>query len=62
MSDSVNDGLKIFAFVLAVGMILGGIAMVLSKDWITKVEGWILAPTLIVSGVAIIIELIKSGA
>jgi hypothetical protein len=41
-------------------MILGGVSMATSEDWMDKIESLILAPSLIAGGVAIIVAVLKS--
>jgi len=58
MAD-IDEGLRVLAF--AVGLVLIGIGlkMVFADDIITKIEGILIAPTLIVGGVYIIIEVVR---
>jgi len=61
MSGSEGSTIRLIALLIAVGLILAGLAMLFSEDWMTKLEGIVAMPTLVGSGVAIIIALIKSG-
>jgi hypothetical protein len=58
MDEKAQEWVAGVALLIAVVMILAGMAMIFSEDWITKIEGLIAAPALIGGGVAIIVALV----
>jgi hypothetical protein len=52
---------RIFALLIAVGMLLWAGSIIGSEDWYKRIEGLLLAPALIAGAVAIIIEVVRKS-
>ena len=59
MDDEAQEWIALVALFIAVVMIIAGMAMIFSRDWITKIEGIIAAPILIGGGVTIIVTVVR---
>jgi hypothetical protein len=59
MDNQAQEWIAGVALLIAVIMIVAGMAMIFSRDIITKIEGIIAAPVLIGGGVAIIVALVR---